>query len=79
LSPLIETLVQRDPYKRPKIEVAQASINTAFLGLSGWRYRWPLVSKDDSFVARWRAFFNGLAAELKYIIKRVLKIILGGQ
>ncbi|KAJ1300185.1 hypothetical protein OPQ81_011936 [Rhizoctonia solani] len=43
LKPLAEEMTRSDPSSRPTLAKAQQSMNRAFLGLSGIKYRWPLV------------------------------------
>ncbi|CAE6459549.1 unnamed protein product [Rhizoctonia solani] len=58
LLPLTGAMTQDDPNKRPKMESARASMNTAFSRLSGWRYRWPLITKKDDFFDRCRVLLG---------------------
>ncbi|KAL5637298.1 hypothetical protein ACGC1H_001067 [Rhizoctonia solani] len=75
LAPLVERMTQVNPANRPSLETAQAAMNTAFLGLSGWRYRRPIVKKDADFSTRFRALLNGLSAEFKLLLGRILRAL----
>ncbi|CAE6528324.1 unnamed protein product [Rhizoctonia solani] len=76
LSPLVDEMTRRDPTKRPKIEIARSTMNTAFLGLSGLRYRWPLVAAENGSFDRLRTIFIGLSAEVKYLMEQILNFLL---
>ncbi|KDN34740.1 hypothetical protein RSAG8_12182, partial [Rhizoctonia solani AG-8 WAC10335] len=76
LSLLVNEMTQHNPTKRPNIKTARSTMNTAFLGLSGSRYRWPLVTKKHDSFDRFRLIFVGLSAELKYWLGQILNILL---
>ncbi|CEL61115.1 hypothetical protein RSOLAG1IB_09766 [Rhizoctonia solani AG-1 IB] len=77
LSSLINEMTQHDPNKRPDIGTARSTMNTAFLGLSGSRYRWPLIVKHHGPLGHIRLLFAGLLEEVKYLIMKILNIIPG--
>ncbi|KAG8679393.1 hypothetical protein FRC11_003777, partial [Ceratobasidium sp. 423] len=63
LEPLVRQMTRTNPADRPTLVDAQASMNTAFLGLSGWKYRWPMIPEEAEFSERLRYIFAGLTAE----------------
>ncbi|CAE6491366.1 unnamed protein product [Rhizoctonia solani] len=71
LTPLVRQMIHEDPGSRPSLAAAHASMNTAFLGLSGWRYRRPVIKKTSGFPTRCQAFLTGLSIELKYLLQRL--------
>ncbi|CAE6485225.1 unnamed protein product [Rhizoctonia solani] len=54
LLPLVDTMAQEDPNKRPKMSSVRVEMNAAFSRLSSWRYRWPLITEKDDFFDRCR-------------------------
>ncbi|ELU36548.1 Pkinase domain-containing protein [Rhizoctonia solani AG-1 IA] len=62
LKPLAEKMTLSDPSTRPTLIRAQESMNTAFLGLNGVKYRWPLVPREAGFRARAVYFASGKGA-----------------
>ncbi|CAE6453751.1 unnamed protein product [Rhizoctonia solani] len=64
LLPLAQDMTRDNPTERPTLLAAQARMNTAFLGIPGWKYRWPIVPKYADSWERWGYFWAGLAAEL---------------
>ncbi|KAG8727518.1 hypothetical protein FRC11_013004, partial [Ceratobasidium sp. 423] len=70
LASLVERMTQHNPTDRPSLEAAQASMNTAFLGLSGWRYRRPVVKKAAGFPIKCQALLLGLLVEFKRLLQR---------
>ncbi|CAE6489018.1 unnamed protein product [Rhizoctonia solani] len=76
LSSLISEMTQHDPSKRPDIGTARSTMNTAFLGLSGSQYRWPLATEKHGPLDRIRVLFLGLLEEVKHFIRQILTILL---
>ncbi|KAJ1299822.1 hypothetical protein OPQ81_011113 [Rhizoctonia solani] len=74
LQPMITQLTHSNPSARPSLTRVQESVNTAFLGLSGLRYRWPLVPREAGLRARGIYFIWGIMLELKYWLERVFGI-----
>ncbi|KAH7344211.1 hypothetical protein B0J17DRAFT_645743 [Rhizoctonia solani] len=68
-------MTQRDPSKRPSLEKARASMDTAFLGLNGWRYRWPFIPRSANFHSRFHLVLVGVLAELGYWAERLLSLL----
>ncbi|CAE6412349.1 unnamed protein product [Rhizoctonia solani] len=76
LKPLAEKMTLSDPSTRPTLIRAQESMNTAFLGLNGVKYRWPLVPREAGFRARAVYFASGVSSEIAYWLRIVLKFLL---
>ncbi|KAH7332933.1 kinase-like domain-containing protein [Rhizoctonia solani] len=76
LTPLAEEMTHSDPSARPALTKAQQSMNTAFLGLGGVRYRWPLVPHEAGIRARGVYFIWGLASEVRHWLAKVLRLFL---
>ncbi|CEL62347.1 hypothetical protein RSOLAG1IB_10400 [Rhizoctonia solani AG-1 IB] len=76
LAPLAEEMTRSDPSVRPKLTKAQESMNTAFLGLSGLRYRWPLIPRDAGFRASCIYFVWGVGSEVRYWLSKILWLFL---
>ncbi|CAE6430797.1 unnamed protein product [Rhizoctonia solani] len=74
LEPLVRQMTRTNPAERPTLVGAQASMNTAFLGLSGWRYRWPIIPQEAELRERLRYIFAGLTAEVRWWLHRVLTL-----
>lgn len=68
-------MTQADPASRPSLEKAQRDMNTAFLGLSGWKYRWPIVPDEAGFRTRTVYVVWGLTSEVRYWISKVLQFL----
>ncbi|CAE6540526.1 unnamed protein product [Rhizoctonia solani] len=75
LEPLTRKMTYPEPSKRPLLKEAQASMNTAFLGLSGWTYRRPFIPKGSRFKDYYRLVLIGVLAELEYWMKRFLNLL----
>ncbi|KAF8682413.1 Protein kinase domain [Rhizoctonia solani] len=73
LIPLTEEMAHSDPSVRPPLIKAQQTMDTAFLGLSGLRYRWPLVPREAGFRARWIYFVWGVTTEIRYWLDKALR------
>lgn len=76
LLPLAQDMAKQNPSDRPTLENARSAMNTAFLGLSGWKYRWPIVPAHAESSDRWSYFFQGISAEFKYWIRSLLNFLL---
>ncbi|KDN39486.1 hypothetical protein RSAG8_08781, partial [Rhizoctonia solani AG-8 WAC10335] len=76
LLPLAEEMTLDNPTERPSLAAARTSMNTAFLGIPGWKYRWPIVPEYADFSQRWGYFWAGLAAEVKFWLNRILRVFL---
>ncbi|CUA70524.1 hypothetical protein RSOLAG22IIIB_08940 [Rhizoctonia solani] len=72
LLPLAQEMTRDNPAERPTLLAAQAHMNTVFLGIPGWRYRWPIVPKYADFWERWGYFWAGLATEVRVWLNRIL-------
>ncbi|CAE7127526.1 unnamed protein product [Rhizoctonia solani] len=75
LEPLATEMTQREPHKRPSLEKARDSMNTAFLGLNGWRYRWPFIPQSATFRARLHFALVGILAEFGYWIEKLVGLL----
>ncbi|KAH7332958.1 kinase-like domain-containing protein [Rhizoctonia solani] len=71
LKPLAEEMTHSDPSARPVLVEARQCMNTAFLGLSGIRYRWPLVPRGVGLRARVIYFIWGTVSELRYWLRKL--------
>lgn len=69
-------MTEREPSQRPSLEAAQNAINTLFVGLSGWRKRWPIIPGDARFVHRCVYAFAGVSAEMVYLLKALIRILI---
>lgn len=76
LLPLAQDMTKDKPNERPALEGARNTMNTAFLGLSGWKYRRPFVPKDATFQDRCRIMFVALSEEANYWLMAVLNFVL---
>ncbi|KAH7344227.1 kinase-like domain-containing protein [Rhizoctonia solani] len=76
LLPLAREMTRDNPAGRPTLLTARTSMNTAFLGIPGWKYRWPIVPKYAELGERWGYFWAGLTAEARFWFKRVLMMFL---
>ncbi|CAE6461030.1 unnamed protein product [Rhizoctonia solani] len=76
LEPLVQQMIQKDPSARPVLTKARQSMNTAFLGLSGMRYRWPLVPREAGLRARGIYFVWGVVSEIRYWLEKVFRLFL---
>ncbi|CAE6455888.1 unnamed protein product [Rhizoctonia solani] len=76
LIPLAEDMTRSDPSSRPTLIKAQRSMNTAFAGFSGVKYRWPLVPGGAGFRARWIYFVWGVALEVRHWLDNILRLFL---
>ncbi|CAE6361321.1 unnamed protein product [Rhizoctonia solani] len=74
LKPLAEEMTRSDPSARPLLAKSQQSMNTAFLGLSGVQYRWPLVPREAGLRARGIYFILGVISEIRHWFERVLRV-----
>ncbi|CAE6391391.1 unnamed protein product [Rhizoctonia solani] len=79
LKQLAEEMTRLDPSTRPALTQAQRVMNTAFLGLGGVRYRWPLVPQEASFRARGIYFIWGAISEIRYWLEKVVGLFLRMQ
>ncbi|KAG8683744.1 hypothetical protein FRC11_013132, partial [Ceratobasidium sp. 423] len=52
LLPLIREMSKDNPAQRPTLGQARDRMNTAFVGLSGWKYRWPITPRNAHFEDR---------------------------
>ncbi|KAJ1306322.1 hypothetical protein OPQ81_011019 [Rhizoctonia solani] len=77
LLPLVREMIKESPAERPTLEQARVSMNTSFVGISGWRYRWPITPRNAGFDDRCRYFFRGIMAEIRFWIRAILGIIWG--
>ncbi|KAJ1300218.1 hypothetical protein OPQ81_011963 [Rhizoctonia solani] len=75
LLPLVRDMTKTNPIDRPTLGEAQTRMNNAFLGLSGWRYRRPIIPPNTSFRERWRGMFAGLVDELKLWLGRFARLL----
>jgi hypothetical protein len=69
-------MTNHDPNKRPTLEQARHIMNAHFVGLSGWRMRWPILPPDTTFRQRWTSVIAGITAEVILFLKRVLSLLL---
>ncbi|CAE7112436.1 unnamed protein product [Rhizoctonia solani] len=74
LVPLAKEMTLDNPTQRPTLLSARASMNTAFLGIPGLKYRWPIVPKYAGDSERWRYFWAGLSAEVRFWLNRILAV-----
>ncbi|ELU45142.1 Pkinase domain-containing protein [Rhizoctonia solani AG-1 IA] len=61
---------QLDPTSRPPLTKAQQFMNTAFLGLRGVRYRWPLAPQEAGLRAKGIYFIWGVVLEIRYWLEK---------
>ncbi|GAB1527570.1 hypothetical protein RhiTH_010746 [Rhizoctonia solani] len=76
LSSLINEMTQHDPSERADIGTARSTMKTAFLGLSGSQYRWPLATEKHGPLDRICVLFLGLLEEVKHAIRQILTVLL---
>ncbi|KAG8688576.1 hypothetical protein FRC11_005197 [Ceratobasidium sp. 423] len=76
LLPLAKEMTHRDPDKRPSLEIANCAMNAQFVGLSGWRMRWPILPRNASFGESWLSIITGAAAEIAFLLKQILQLLL---
>ncbi|KAH7332913.1 kinase-like domain-containing protein [Rhizoctonia solani] len=76
LQQIADEMTQPDPSVRPPLSKARQSMNTAFLGLCGISYRWPLVPRKAGFRAKGIYFVWGIVSELRYWLQRLLGLFL---
>ncbi|CAE6491902.1 unnamed protein product [Rhizoctonia solani] len=76
LLPLAKEMTHHDPNERPSLEIANRAMNAEFTGLSGWRLRWPIIPRDASFRERWISMVIGAMAEIAFLLKRALELLL---
>ncbi|KAH7344218.1 kinase-like domain-containing protein [Rhizoctonia solani] len=74
LAPLVHDMTQRSPDDRPKLKDARTRMNTAFLGVSGWSYRWPIIPPNTTFNKQWKYVVAGLVAEVGFWMRRLLRL-----
>ncbi|KAG8736951.1 hypothetical protein FRC10_008688 [Ceratobasidium sp. 414] len=75
LLPLARDMTNSDPEKRTTLRLASHTMNTHFVGLPGWRKRWPFIPPDASFGERYMMILKGLTAEMVALLKRVLRLL----
>ncbi|KAJ1299984.1 hypothetical protein OPQ81_003832 [Rhizoctonia solani] len=63
---LVHEMTRRNPTERPTLVHAQTSMNTAFLGISGWKYRWPFVPEEAEWRRRVWYIGVGVIAEVRW-------------
>lgn len=73
--PLVRKMIREVPTERPTLEQARDQMNTAFIGLSGWRRRWPIVPRNASFEDRCRYYFSGIKVEIRFWIRAIIKLV----
>ncbi|KAF8602490.1 kinase-like protein [Ceratobasidium sp. AG-I] len=76
LLPLAREMTSIDPKQRPSLEQARHSITTQFVGLSGWRKRWPIVPLDASLKHRCIYVLAGMMTEVVIFLRRVMRLVL---
>ncbi|CAE6438512.1 unnamed protein product [Rhizoctonia solani] len=76
LLPLVHEMMRETPGQRPTLEQARNRMNTSFVGLSGWKYRWPIVPRNSRFEEKCWYYFRGLAAEITFWIRSIMRFIL---
>ncbi|KAG8724770.1 hypothetical protein FRC09_014406 [Ceratobasidium sp. 395] len=74
LLPLARDMTNSDPDKRPTLQSAHHTMNTHFVGLPGWRKRWPLISSKASFTTRYSLILWGIREEIILFLKRILGV-----
>ncbi|KAF8691616.1 Protein kinase domain, partial [Rhizoctonia solani] len=74
LLPLIRGMTEETPTRRLTLEQARDQMNTSFVGLHGWRYRWPLVPRNTRFQDRCWYFFRGLVAEILFLVRCIRRL-----
>lgn len=79
LDNLAQQMTQSNPASRPPLEQAHQAMNTAFLGISGWNYRWPIIPNEAGFKVRALCVVWGLTSEIRYWISRVLQLLSAGK
>jgi hypothetical protein len=79
LDALAAEMTRSDPAVRLPLESAQRVMNTTFLGLSGWRYRWPIVPSEAGFKVRSIYMIWGVVSEVEFWLSKVLRLIFRGQ
>ncbi|KAF8595937.1 kinase-like protein [Ceratobasidium sp. AG-I] len=75
LLPLARDMTERDPSKRPTLEESQQSLNAMFVGLSGWRKRWPIVPDNAPVTRRCAFIFIGITAEVAFLLRKLVLLI----
>ncbi|KAB5588850.1 hypothetical protein CTheo_7704 [Ceratobasidium theobromae] len=74
LNPLAIEMTQTNPMARPSLENARSMMNTAFLGLSGWRYRWPIAPNEVGLRTRLIYVIWGVTSEIQFWLRRILQL-----
>lgn len=76
LLPLARDMTNPDPERRPTLEQARHTLNIQFVGLSGWRKRWPIIPPEASLKHRCIYTLAGLATEVVILLRKILRLIL---
>ncbi|KAF8748835.1 Protein kinase domain [Rhizoctonia solani] len=76
LKQLAEEMTHSDPTSRPPLTKAQQFMNTAFLGLRGVRYRWPLAPQEAGLRAKGIYFIWGVVLEIRYWLEKASRLLL---
>ncbi|CAE6524467.1 unnamed protein product [Rhizoctonia solani] len=72
LLPLAREMTHRDPTKRLSLERAYQVLITHFIGIAGWRRRWPILPRDASLKGKYITVIIGVTAELIFLLKRLV-------
>ncbi|KAG8719280.1 hypothetical protein FRC08_003230 [Ceratobasidium sp. 394] len=79
LLPLARAMTEEDPSKRPTLTHARQTMDTQFLGLSGWRTRWPIVPEDSTTKQRFIYFYAGVVTEVVIFLRRLVRLVVLGK
>lgn len=76
LLPLAREMTDSNPGRRPALEQARDMMNTQFVGLGGFRNRWPIIPPDASRRDRCFYLLAGVMTEVVVFFKNLLRLIL---
>lgn len=71
LRPLLQDMCQDDPTKRPTMTKVVSRLEEIIEGVSGWKLRSRVVSKDERWHSRIIRFPGHWARQFGYLLKRI--------
>ncbi|KAF8602471.1 kinase-like protein [Ceratobasidium sp. AG-I] len=75
LLPLAREMTSQDPSTRPTLSSAHRSMTAQFVGLGGFRNRWPIIPLDATFGSKCRYILAGVATEVVIFFTGILKLL----
>lgn len=76
LLPLTREMTHDDPDRRPTLVQARRSLDTQFVGLQGWKMRWPIIPSGASLPQQLGYGLAGVTAEFVWFWRRILRVLL---